>query len=288
MIMFRKLLLGISAFSLILLISYLGIKFINSRFDIFQSATPVFPNGIANGRWYGYKVLEFKFDGVDAKIVLPNKPKKQKYWIWRTQFWNLSPQVDTGLLALGYYVVFVDVADLYGNSVARARFNKFYKYLHTKFHLNKKVVLEGLSRGGLDAYNWAAENPEKVSCIYADAPVCDIKSWPGGLGNGNGSRSDWRKCLKAYDVNETTVGNLRNLPIYTCIKLAKAKVPVMHLCGDKDKVVPCLENTFILAKTYRKAGGEIQIIVKKGIGHQPHGLDNPKPIIDFILKNSNS
>jgi len=41
----------------------------------------------------------------------------------------------------------------------------------------------GVSRGGLYCYNWASQNPEKVACIYGDAPVCDVKSWPMGEGH---------------------------------------------------------------------------------------------------------
>lgn len=36
-------------------------------------------------------------------------------------------------------------------------------------------VLEGLSRGGLPIFNWSIANPDKVTCVYADAAVCDIK-----------------------------------------------------------------------------------------------------------------
>lgn len=34
------------------------------------------------------------------------------------------------------------------------------------------------------------------------------------------------------------------------------------------------------------AGGEIELIRKRGIGHHPHSLKNPEPIVDFILKNT--
>ena len=46
--------------------------------------------------------------------------------------------------------------------------------------LGKKAVLIDISRGGLYAYRWAAEYPEKVAVIYGDAAVCDFKSCPGG------------------------------------------------------------------------------------------------------------
>jgi len=237
-------------------------------------------------KWNGFDIIEFKFNGFDAKIVFPNQANPEKNWIWRTQFWGHEPQVDLALLNNGFHLVYIDVIGLYGNAVAGERFNGFYSFLIKNFGLNKKTVLEGMSRGGLDAYNWASKNTDKVFCIYGDAPVCDIKSWPGGLGKGEGSKDDWEKCLNAYGITALNVKEFKDIPIYNCVKLAEAKIPLLNVCGDIDTVVPMDENTTILAETYRKAGGEIQIIVKKGVGHHPHCLADPKPIVDFILKNT--
>ena len=236
--------------------------------------------------WNGFEIIEFKFNGYDAKIVFPNKANSAKNWIWRTQFWAHEPQTDIALLNQGFHVVYVDVVDLYGNKVAVSRLSDFYTFLIKNFGLNKKTVLEGMSRGGLDAFNWASENPNKVFCMYVDAPVCDIKSWPGGLGKGQGSKNDWEKCLKAYDLTELSVEDFKGIPMNTCIKLAKAKIPIISVCGDADNVVPFEENSQKLAEIYRAAGGKIELIVKKGIGHHPHSLKDPKPIVDFILKHS--
>ncbi len=30
----------------------------------------------------------------------------------------------------------------------------------------------------LYVFNWAAENPDKVACVYVDNPVLDLQSWP--------------------------------------------------------------------------------------------------------------
>ena len=242
-------------------------------------------NPISN-TWNGFEIIEFKFDGVDAKIVFPNQANQAKNWIWRTQFWGHEPQTDIALLNKGFHLVYVDVVDLYGNKVAINRLNAFYAFLIKNFGLNKKTVLEGMSRGGLDAYNWASENTDKVFCIYADAPVCDIKSWPGGLGKGEGSKNDWLKCLQAYNLTELTVKEFKDIPINNCVKLAEAKSPLITVCGDADTVVPIDENTNKLAEVYRAAGGKIELIVKKGIGHHPHSLKDPMPIVDFILKNT--
>ena len=130
-----------------------------------------------------YKTTEFSFHGHGAKIVFPKKSNEQRFWIWRARFWGHEPQTDKTLLEKGFHVVYVDVAGLYGNDDAVQLWDQFYNYLRRKYKLNKKAVLEGMSRGGLIIYNWASRNTGKVACIYADAPVCDIKSWPGGLGN---------------------------------------------------------------------------------------------------------
>jgi pimeloyl-ACP methyl ester carboxylesterase len=164
--------------------------------------------------------------------------------------------------------------------------NDYYDYLIDTYQLNSKVVLEGMSRGGLIIYNWAAQNTEKVACIYADAPVCDIKSWPGGLYQGKGSPSDWEDCLKAYNLDENSVMDFKGIPLHTAIEVAKAKISVIHVCGDADKVVPYEENTKILSRNFKDAGGDIELIVKKGVGHHPHSLTDPTPILDFILKHT--
>ena len=231
-------------------------------------------------------MVEFEFQGHNAKIVFPEKANEQKNWIWRARFWGHEPQTDLALLEKGFHVVYVDVAGLFGNNEAVKLWNDYYDFLIGKYNFNKKVVLEGMSRGGLIIYNWASTNTDKVACIYADAPVCDIKSWPGGLYNGKGSQEEWVKCLKVYNLNKQSVLDFKNIPINNAVKVAEAGIPVLHICGAADKVVPYNENTKLLADNFKNAGGEIEVILKKGVGHHPHSLQNPKPIVDFILKNT--
>jgi len=66
--------------------------------------------------------------------------------------------------------------------------------------------------------------------------------------------------------------------------LAKARVPLLHVYGEADTVVPWEENTGIVVERYRKLGGTIKLIPKPGIAHHPHGLADPTPIVEFILK----
>ena len=65
--------------------------------------------------------------------------------------------------------------------------------------------------------------------------------------------------------------------------LAEAGVSVIHVCGDADESVPFEDHTAEFARRYRKLGGSVKVIVKKGGGHHPHSLKDPTPIVDFIL-----
>lgn len=232
-----------------------------------------------------YSIKEFLFQEKEAKVVVPNvEPNGQ--WIWRARFWGHEPQTDIALLEKGFHLVYIDVADLFGNAQTVALWNEFYTYCRETYRLNKKVVLEGMSRGGLIIYNWAAKNTDKVACLYADAPVCDIKSWPGGLYNGIGNAEAWQNCLNAHGLDEVSALSYDGIPVVGCSKVAEANIPVLHVCGDADKVVPYEENTLKLKERFEAAGGTIKIILKKGIGHHPHSLKDPKPIVDFILEHT--
>jgi pimeloyl-ACP methyl ester carboxylesterase/lysophospholipase L1-like esterase len=223
----------------------------------------------------------------NARIVFPDNPEPGRHWIWRARFWGHEPQTETALLKKGFHVVYIDAPMLCGGPEAVELWNQFYEYLVKTYDLNTKAVLEGMSRGGLYIYNWGAANPDKVACIYADAPVCDIRSWPGGKGKGAGSPDDWKLHLKVYGLTEETVDTFKGMPIYNCVKLARAGVPALHVCGAVDDVVPIEENTYVLEKAYKAAGGDIKVIVKEGIGHHPHSLKDPSPIVNFILSHTN-
>ncbi len=162
----------------------------------------------------------------------------------------------------------------------------FYQQLTKDRGLNRKVVLEGFSRGGLFSLNWAARNPDQVACIYNDAPVCDFKSWPGGRGRGKGSPGDWRQCLEAYKLSEEQALAYGLNPVDNLAPLAKAKIPLLHICGDADDVVPIDENTRLVEKRYKELGGSITVIAKPGVSHHPHSLVDPAPIVEFVLKHT--
>jgi len=233
----------------------------------------------------GYACADFTYKNRNCKVVSPKKVADGQPWIWRARFWGHEPQNDIALLERGFHLVYMDVAEMYGNEESVKLWNQFYAYMQ-KLGMSKKVVLEAMSRGGIYAYNWALRNPNKVAAVYADAPVLDIKSWPGGLGKGQGSKEDWTIFKNDFNLTEEQAKNFKNSPLDNAELIAKGGYPMLHVVGDADEVVPVDENTHPFEVRIKNAGGEISVIHKKGIGHHPHSLANPTPIVDFILKST--
>ena len=242
------------------------------------------PAPVLHSEWMGWQRIDFASDGRAGLLVLPPTPAPGNPWIWRTEFFGTEPQADLALLAKGWHVAYVDVRNLYGAPAALDAMDRFYAQVVPAYRLAPQVVLEGFSRGGLFAFNWAARHPDRVAGIYVDAPVLDFKSWPAGQGRGQGSPDDWQQLLKVYGLTEGQALAYPLNPVDNLPPLAAAKIPILSVCGDADKTVPYEENTKIVEERYRKLGGEIEVILKPGGDHHPHSLEDPKPIVDFVLK----
>lgn len=232
--------------------------------------------------WNGYRRLDFTVAERPCLLILPKEPAPGHPWIWRTEFFGVEPQTDLALLARGWHVAYMNARDMYGAPKAMDLFGQFYARVVTQAELSKRVVLEGLSRGGLYAFNFAVAHPTRVAALYLDAPVLDIRSWPGR----NRESKEWRECLAAYNLTEETVANFKGNPLDRIPIVAAAKIPIIIVAGDADKTVPFEENAAILEKRYREQGGPIQMIVKPGGDHHPHSLADPTPIVDFLVKNA--
>lgn len=231
------------------------------------------------GEWNGYDRYDFRVQGRDATVVVPQTPAEGTPWIWRPAFFNAFPTVDKALLEKGFHVVYYDLTHLYGSPNARKLGTSFYEYMTKNYGLSPYVTLEGFSRGGLFVFNWAAENPEKVACIYADAPVCDLASWPGRESPlWHDVTKEWGETIRERDI-------LKDAPIHKAREIAKTGIPIISVCGDSDDVVSYNVNMGALRNKLAELGASVEIILKPGVGHHPHSLDDPKPVVDFILRN---
>lgn len=244
------------------------------------------PQIAAAKQWNGFDQFDFKVEGRNALLVKPAKPASGNPWIWRTEFFGHEPQGDIALLKEGWHVAYFKVSDMYGDPKSVALMEKFHAHAVREFGLSKRAVLEGFSRGGLYAVNFAAAQPDKTAALYLDAPVLDIRSWPGGKGKGKGDARCWKQALEIYGLTEETAKDFKGNPLDKAEALAKAGIPVVAVVGDADTTVPYDENTKPFAEKYRAAGGTIEVIVKPGVNHHPHSLKDPKPFVDFLLKNA--
>ncbi len=249
----------------------------------FTMPESIFPQG-AHSEYHGFDCLSFRFEGRDAKVVRPWRVAEGRPWIWRARFWGHEPQTETALLERGFHLVYCDVAELFGNDEAIGIWDRFYDTL-VRCGLSPKAVLEGFSRGGVYVYRWTAAHPDRVACIYADAPVLDFKSWPGGRGKSRGNPEEWERFKTDFRLRtDAEAMDFKGNPIDLAPALARTGIPMLHVCGDADETVPIEENTDRFEKIVLAHHGKITVIRKPGIGHHPHSLANPQPIVDFILR----
>ena len=227
----------------------------------------------------------FLVKGCTAFLIMPSKItiNKETPWVWYAptlsglpgteEKWMFQKFIDAGIAVAG-----IDVGESYGSPAGRANFTALYDEL-VKRGLSKKPCLLARSRGGLMLYNWAAEHSTSVACVAGIYPVCNLISYP-----------TVKTACGAYGMTEEQLNAklTENNPIDRLESLAKAKVPLFHIHGDIDTVVPIEKNSAELAERYKKLGGEIKLTVMKGQGHNMwDGWFQNQELVDFVIANAN-
>ena len=126
-------------------------------------------------------------------------------------------------------------------------------------------------------YNWACENTGAVACVAGIYPVCNLQSYPG-----------LAKACGAYGLTEAELlaQLAQHNPIERLAPLAHAGVPIFHIHGDSDKLVPIADNSEKVATCYRELGGAMQLVVPPGQGHSMwQGFFQCKELVDFVIAN---
>jgi hypothetical protein len=178
-------------------------------------------------------------------------------------------------LAAGIAIAGIDVGESYGSPSGRASYQALYAELTTKRGYGEKPALLARSRGGLMLYNWAVEHPESVGGIAGIYPVCNLASYPGTT-----------RAAPAYgmDPEELEARLAEHNPIDRLAPLAMAEVPILHIHGDADKVVPLSANSEELGKRYAALGGPVEILVMEGRGHDLwSGWFQSRELTDFAI-----
>ena len=223
-----------------------------------------------------------KFESRDAFIIMPDKHIKGKIpWVMyaptlrglpneRDEGWMIGHFLEAGIAVAG-----INIGESYGSPEGCKIYTKFHKFLRTERGLDQKACLLARSRGGLMLYNWAAENPNKVKCIAGIYPVCDLRSYPG-----------LNRAAPAYGMTVDALAKSLgiNNPVEKLKPLADAKVPIFHIHGNVDRVVPLKSNSGDVAKRYQRLGGKMQLVVPNGQGHNMwKGFFYCQELVDFII-----
>ena len=223
----------------------------------------------------------FQIDGNDAFVILPSNTENTNIpWIWYAPtLTNLPGGAEVWMfqqfLAKGVAIAGIDIGESFGNLEGRTKFSDFHLYLTTKRGFRQKPCLMARSRGGLMLYNWAVENPDLVSGVVGIYPVCNVASYPG-----------IPRAAAAYGMTPTefeTVLTQHN-PVDRLKPLAEAGVPIHHIHGDNDKIVPLEANSARLAERYRAFEGSVKIEVVPNGGHDMwEGWFRSQKLTDFAI-----
>lgn len=229
----------------------------------------------------GQPAVEFTVQGHRAFLISPeaNEKDASKPWVWYAPTLpGLPAKEETWMferfLAAGLSIAGIDVGESYGNPAGRALFTALHALMvHRGF--STQPALLARSRGGLMLYNWAVEHPASVACVAGIYPVCNLASYPG-----------LAKAASAYGLSEAELAAslADHSPVERLAPLARAGVPVLHLHGDHDEIVPLEPNSALLADRYREFGGKAEVIVFPGQGHNYwSGWFQSPVLVDFVV-----
>jgi len=174
-------------------------------------------------------------------VVAPTTPAAGNPWSWRGEYWDHEPQAEVELLRRGFHVAYI-------TSDPGAQWEAWYAYLTEKHGLSRKPAFVGMSKGGVNAYDWAAAHPDQVACVYADNPA------------------------------------IRPAAFAKLGELAANDVALLNVCGSQDFLLD--RHTLPIESRYHDLGGRITVMIKDGPAHHPHSLRDPKPIADWIVEHS--
>ncbi len=234
--------------------------------------------------WFGFERRDFSFMGREALVVLP-KGKPNGKWAVKMEYFGAFPNLETELLSRGWCLAYLKNVNRWGTDADSDAKAAFVPFIAEEFGLEERFACVGMSCGGLCSVNFAAKYPSLVSVLYLDAPVMNLLSCPMGFGVGEALGGDrgWEEIREALGFSDITeLLTYRAHPMDRLEPLAGNRIPVALVYGEADTTVPYRENGIVLERLYRERGLPLFTAGKPGCGHHPHGLENPKPLADFI------
>lgn len=237
--------------------TFVGGRFTRTTFYSLANSYRHFPSEgtyiTCRGAWFSecYDRYSFELPGVEGAInvIVPKSPAAGTPWVFRAEFVDRDAAVDLALLAKGYRIVTGPVP-YNADGPRQAHWDAVYRHL-TSHGFSPKPVMEGAGGAAGEVYAWAVANPDKVSCVYAENPVLHSR------------------------MSKTQ-------PLDNLAPLAKAGVPLLHVCGSLD---PALETqTRAAERRYKELGGKITVVIREGEGHYPLAPSDSRLVVDYITR----
>ncbi len=206
---------------------------------------------------------QFMFKGYQAFVLRPAVPNGK--WVWVMPAWIANTGAwDYYLseaLAKGFTVAGLEIGVTLGSPVAAKINSQFYYEMRRRFHLNRKVSLLLQSNGNTSGIAWAENRAKFVDRILAIYPVFNLRSWPGVEGIAGVINPKF-----LFTEREVTAYQ----PFTRLAGLAGKHVPFYVLHGDADTTVPLVKNSMLAKGVYKAQGGDMELHVIKGKGHEPN------------------
>ena len=216
----------------------------------------------------------FAFEGFNAYIDEPVRPKAGRQWMWCMK-WPGAFADRTGQIngvARGFYYVYLD--DLrWMNDEGREVAKRFHDFLVAKLGFAPQANLIGMSWGGFYSARYAAKYPQDVRRIYFDAPLMNFAGF---------DLASYGACWSAEQGYDWSADS--RMPVNLAKEIAAAKIPILLVYGDADKVVAPARNCELFLARLRAAGGDAEVHRFPGRDHHPHGFDPSASdrVVDFF------
>jgi alpha-beta hydrolase superfamily lysophospholipase len=235
---------------------------------------------IRRSRQYGGFRLDFEFGGRKAFLVQPPREPldNSKPWVWyaptvagqqpsERQEWLFTQLIDQGFAIAG-----IDVGGPSGAAHAGEAMGDFHALLTAKYRLSRKPCLLAADWGALSLYAWAARHADQVRCIAGVRPLVNVESDPRIA----------REVAQAYQLSAADFRErlTDHNPIDQLGSLADHGVPILHLHGAGDTLVPVEPNSGEMARRYRALGGVIEVVGLTGEGPE---VWRSSTLLDFFV-----
>ena len=238
--------------------------------------------------WFGFPCEEFLFEGRKAFLVFPKEADAQKNWTLKTEYRDAFPETELELLHRGFHAAFLTNHTRFGTTEDCDAKDRFAAYLHETYGLCEKCVPIGMSCGGAHAVQFAGYYPNRVKCMFIDAPVLNFLDFPARYGDPY-CESVWEtEFTRAYPgISRAKLLSFTEHPLNRIDALKTAKIPILLVYGTQDTTVFYAQNGKMMEEAYNDAPELLTVMARDYQGHHPHGFPHhPEIIADYICLHS--